>query len=183
MNQTASIYHKLFSRPPLRRIIHSNVIMDPTRCIVWAPTENIHHLLQGNLISQKNTNVNIIQAQTQFKTYKKKQDMGKPRLIYYFVIWEVDIPQQSKKYIFVTESYSILVYNILLRNGCGISNFSVVFESRVLLSTEGCLWLTPQHLFISLTNLILKFEPNSHRFWQICENLAQIPQILSGDFG
>ena len=29
----------------------------------------------------------------------------------------------------------------------------------------------------------LKFEPNSHRCWQICENLAQIPQILSGDFG
>ena len=29
----------------------------------------------------------------------------------------------------------------------------------------------------------LKFEPNSHRFVKICENLAQIPQILSGDFG
>ena len=28
----------------------------------------------------------------------------------------------------------------------------------------------------------MKFEPNSHRFLKICENLAQILQILSGDF-
>ena len=49
---------------------------------------------------------------------------------------------------------------------CGIWPTSVVFDSKsVVFDSNTTSW------------------PNSHRFWKICENLAQIPQILNGNFG
>ena len=52
----------------------------------------------------------------------------------------------------------------------------------VILKFEGFCFITP----LSTRNhrsKSVEFGSNSHRFVKICENLAQIPQILSGDFG